>query len=292
MNVIAALRYGPHAPIVEAVALVADGKDLVVVTTEDRLVFARDALRMDPPLTGVPRRLHAPDGSMIETDAADVIDGWCGRRERVARIASALERHWLAAIGIAGIAALLVWLIVAYAMPLLAEPVAARMSPRAEQVIGERALATFDRMLARKSTLPEQERQRIAALVWDFMQAEPVSDYRLEFRQLGTPNAFALPGNIIVVTDELVEFVANDQELLAIIPHELGHARHHHAIRLVLQQSGVAVLMTAIAGDAVGMTILAAGVPSMLLNARYSRALESEADAYAFDALRRHDISP
>jgi predicted Zn-dependent protease len=106
------------------------------------------------------------------------------------------------------------------------------------------------------------------------------------------PNALALPGGTIVVTDELVHATANDAEFLAVVAHEIGHVRGHHAMRLVLQDSGMAVLMTALAGDAVGTTLLAAALPAVLLRTRYSRQFESEADDYAFAMLRRHGHSP
>ena len=82
------------------------------------------------------------------------------------------------------------------------------------------------------------------------------------------------------------------QALMAVLAHEVGHLNAHHAMRMVLQQSGIAVLVTALAGDAVGMTILAALVPAALVNARYSREFELEADAYALALLKRHDRSP
>ena len=63
-------------------------------------------------------------------------------------------------------------------------------------------------------------------------------------------------------------------------------------MRLVLQSSGLAVLMTALAGDAVGTTILAAALPAILLKTKYSRQFESEADDYAFAMLKRHGRSP
>ena len=293
MNAIPGFRYGPHAPAVEHVALAADGANIVIFTAEDRYTFARDAFRTESPLPGLPRRLHAPDGSTIETDASDVIDAWFQRDDCVARAAFALESRWLGTAAIALLAALVVWLLVTYAMPLFAKPVAARISPKAERIIAQRALDTWDRMFPRKSTLERHEQQRVHALVAQLMEGEPeASSYELQFRPMGAPNAFTLPGGIIVVTDELVRFVGDDDELLAVVAHEMGHAHGHHATRLVLQQSGVAVLMTAIAGDAVGMTILAAAVPSVLLNARYGRALEGEADAYAFDLLDRHGVSP
>ena len=85
------------------------------------------------------------------------------------------------------------------------------------------------------------------------MQNEPdVAGYDLQFRRMGGAERVSLPGNIIVVTDELVKFVHSDDELLAVLAHEIGHLRARHALRLVLQQSGIAVLATVVAGDAVG----------------------------------------
>ena len=41
--------------------------------------------------------------------------------------------------------------------------------------------------------------------------------------------ALALPGGIIVVTDDMVNLAANDPELLAVLAHEMGHLRGRHA---------------------------------------------------------------
>jgi predicted Zn-dependent protease len=106
------------------------------------------------------------------------------------------------------------------------------------------------------------------------------------------PNAFALPGGTIVVTDEMVAAVGSDDELLAVLAHEIGHVRGRHAMRLVLRSSGLAVLLTALAGDAVGVTFLAVALPTMLLQSGYSRQFEAEADDYAFAHMKRHGVSP
>ncbi|MDQ6917208.1 MAG: M48 family metallopeptidase, partial [Pseudomonadota bacterium] len=125
-----------------------------------------------------------------------------------------------------------------------------------------------------------------------FTDGEDAQNYRLEFRSAGTPNALALPGGTIIVTDEMVHETANEAEFLAVVAHEVGHVQEHHAMRLVLQDSGLAVLMTALAGDAVGTTLLAAALPAVLLRTRYSRQFESEADTYAFAMLKRRGQSP
>jgi predicted Zn-dependent protease len=89
----------------------------------------------------------------------------------------------------------------------------------------------------------------------------------------------------------MVKLAANEGELMAVLAHEIGHARGRHALRLVLQDSGVAVLVTALAGDAVSMTFLAAALPTALLQSHYSRQFEAEADDYAFAHLKRHGYS-
>lgn len=158
--------------------------------------------------------------------------------------------------------------------------------------MGKHTLAALDRTVFSPSVLSGDEMQKHRDAFAAFLEGEDAQPYSIEFRHAGTPNALALPGGIIVVTDEMTQTTANDAEFLAVVAHEMGHVHGRHAMRLVLQSSGLAVLMTALAGDAVGTTILAAAVPAILLRTRYSRQFESEADDYAFALLKRHGQSP
>src|SRR4029077_985450 len=95
--------------------------------------------------------------------------------------------------------------------------------------------------------------------------------YRLEFRAckgMG-PNAFALPGGAIVLTDDLVELAENDAQISAVLAHEIGHVRNRHGLRLALQATGLSALIAALAGDAVSITSLAATLPTALLQSGY-----------------------
>jgi len=167
------------------------------------------------------------------------------------------------------------------------------LSPQAQVAIGEHTLKSLDHTVLKPSQLTRSKKAEIGAEFNRFLEGEPgAGEYRLQFRRMPGANAFALPGGFIVVTDDMVKLAADNDELLAVIAHEMGHEHNHHGIRLVLQNSGLAVLVTALAGDAVGMTILAAALPSVLLQSRYSRQFEAEADAYAFAYLKRHGKSP
>jgi predicted Zn-dependent protease len=286
--------YDGTVPLGRPVELTVDADDVRITGADIApFVVARSAIVADARLTGVPRRLQMPGGLVIETDADDAVTCAWPSRGGLARLGDALERRWTATLACGALAATLLWLVVAYALPLAADPVARSIGPEIEAAIGQHALASIDRLYAKPTRLGREQRAHVHALLEDFMAGEAdVSPWRLQFRRMGGPNAFALPGNTIVVTDELVSFAANDDELLAVLAHEVGHLRERHATRLVLQQSGIAVLATAVAGDAVGMTFLAAAIPAMLLDARYSRAFEEEADAAAIAQLKRHGRSP
>jgi Zn-dependent protease with chaperone function len=63
-----------------------------------------------------------------------------------------------------------------------------------------------------------------------------------------------------------------------VLAHELGHLRERHALRGLLQASAVGALVAVWVGD-VGS--VATALPAFVLEARYSRDFEREADAYA-----------
>jgi len=94
------------------------------------------------------------------------------------------------------------------------------------------------------------------------------------------------------MTDELVQLAQNDDEVLAVLAHEIGHIRHRHSLRGVLQSSTVALTVASLTGDLTSLTSLSATLPTLLVELKYSRAFELEADDYAIDMLRDIDIAP
>jgi Zn-dependent protease with chaperone function len=115
--------------------------------------------------------------------------------------------------------------------------------------------------------------------------------YTLEFRSskdIGA-NAFALPGGTIIVTDQLVTLAGNDEEILAVLAHELGHVSERHPLRQLLQSSVAGLAMTWYLGD---ISTLLAAAPTLLLQSSYSRDFERRADRYAADMLRHNGIAP
>ncbi|MHB0913637.1 MAG: M48 family metalloprotease [Armatimonadota bacterium] len=49
-------------------------------------------------------------------------------------------------------------------------------------------------------------------------------------------NAFSLPGGFIYINKGLIDCVQSDDELAAVIAHEIAHIAHHHAMQLIASQ--------------------------------------------------------
>jgi Zn-dependent protease with chaperone function len=176
-------------------------------------------------------------------------------------------------------------------LPWLARSAAEGVPVAGLQAVSTQALSMLDRGVFEPSQLPADRR---ALLTQQFrrlnLPAPADVPMQLTFRSspaLG-PNALALPSGLIVVTDELVELALNDIEILAVLAHEAGHVQARHGMRNIIQSSVMSILVTWYVGDVSG---LAAAAPTALLDAKYSRDLESEADLFAVDTLAINGMS-
>jgi predicted Zn-dependent protease len=74
-----------------------------------------------------------------------------------------------------------------------------------------------------------------------------------------------------------------------VLAHELGHLKHQHGLRSVVQGMALTVVGSALIGD---YSSALAAIPAALGHLNYSRHFESEADAYARDVLCDERIDP
>ena len=232
----------------------------------------------------IPRRLSFPGGAEFETSDNDGIDDLLGAREGLhARIVHGLERRWgVAVASLVGVALVTVFFI-KVGLPAMAGWAADKLPPESDRLIGAQTLEILDRSVLAPSTLDAQ-RQAQLQNVFTRMTA-PLNDghvYQLELRsaqQLG-PNALALPSGIIVMTDELVAVSKHDEEIMAVLAHEIGHVRGRHALRHIIQAAGVSMMAVVLLGDLSNVSALASAAP-VLIQAKHSRDFEREADGFA-----------
>ena len=112
-------------------------------------------------------------------------------------------------------------------------------------------------------------------------------------------NAFVLPGGRIGVYRGMMEFVDNDDQLAAVLGHEVGHVVGRHAAERYSQQIGASlgaqVLGGVVAGDSGNASQWAQvfGVGAQLgVLLPYSRAHENQADLIGVDYMVRAGYDP
>jgi predicted Zn-dependent protease len=108
------------------------------------------------------------------------------------------------------------------------------------------------------------------------------------------PNAFSVPGGNVYVTDALMYFVKNREELAGTLCHEVAHTIHHDAMtkvqesqKILARQVGAAILL----GPTLAQTI-AISMLGDLHSQAYSRDIETAADLTGSEICAAAGINP
>lgn len=130
------------------------------------------------------------------------------------------------------------------------------------------------------------------------VQAAGLADRRWEYAVFvnDAPNAFVLPSGKIGVTTGLLALVRNDDQLAAVLGHEVGHVVARHAAERYSQNAvanvGVGLLQGA-AGDYAQAAGAIAGLGAQFgVLLRYSRTHELEADRLGVDYVQAAGFRP
>jgi Zn-dependent protease with chaperone function len=113
-------------------------------------------------------------------------------------------------------------------------------------------------------------------------------NYQIKIVEREGPNAFALPGGFIYLTADLLDYVHSDDELAAVIAHEMGHIIHQHSIKQLQDKQKfklVELLTLLVTGDST-LGILSELASITVLNS-YRREYEDEADLTALELLHK-----
>jgi Zn-dependent protease with chaperone function len=206
-----------------------------------------------------------------------------------------VERSWPLVVGSAAVLAVLGWLAIYYGVPWGARQVAFIMPASITRELSAETLEAFDQTLFKLSALPARRQAELQKKFREFIAKSGDPDsYRIAFRQsepVGA-NALALPSGDIVITDDLVKLARDDDELLGVLAHECGHIVHRHALRGVLQNSTVFVIVALVTGDVSSASAFGGALPAFLLQTKFSREFEAEADAHAIKMMRAAGLDP
>lgn len=254
-------------------------------------VAALHELRVSEPMGKAPRLVSFPDGAYCEIRDHEGLQALLRQ--------TGFEDHFVVRwqFSLRGVlAAMVLCLGVFYAgyrwgLPWAAEIIAAEMPERVLKSVSDQVLESLDGQFLAPSKLPVARQESLSARFAALRTPTGIPlAHRVIFRanRAMPANAIALPSGTIILTDDLVALATRDNELMGVLAHELGHVHARHGMRLVVQGTVVGVVAAWFFGD---ISSIMAAAPAALLEARYSREFEREADAFAAQMLADNAIS-
>ncbi len=232
-------------------------------------------------VAGVPRRAALADGRSFVTPDDEGIDRLMrvlGRRSSKLHI---WERLTVKRLAIFAVLLVVAGFALRAAVPFAADYAANSVPESWERHIGETAYTQLNRIYLEESNLPTEKQAEINA-IYDRLLAESELNYRPDLHMVAAsgigPNALALPGGPILVTDSLVRLADSNEELAGVLAHELAHVEARHGLRKVLRYGGWVMLANVVFADSGSLIGEVGSLAALTATQAYSRDFEAEAD--------------
>lgn len=186
-----------------------------------------------------------------------------------------------------------------FGVPLLAGRIVQLVPPGWEEAIGDTVATQMEASLAAEGGLPlcDPDPQSLAntaiARFGNAAMEGSGSPFTPDIRIVRSdiPNAFALPGGRIYFHSALLNAARAPDEFAGVLAHEIGHVVHRDGMEQLISTAGTGALIGFILGDLTGLSV-AAGLGAAIIDTRFSRDSERQADLYAVEVARRLDFNP
>src|SRR5580700_5917554 len=177
------------------------------------------------------------------------------------------------------------WFLIAAAalcLPAVGIPVAAQQQDQDEEV--QMGQEVFNELKAKGEIIESSplydQLKPIADAITQAAQPRYSHPFKFYLVHEQQPNAFATPGGNVYVTDALLYFVKNTEQLAGTLCHEVSHTIHHDSMTLIEKERkverreiGAAILLGPTRAH-----LLAIALIGKLRSLGYSREVESAAD--------------
>ncbi len=179
-------------------------------------------------------------------------------------------------------------------VPLIANRVTAVLPPQWEANLGEAAEGQIRQIIGSEGGFMVCDRnsqslanRAIARFTAQVMEgADSPFDAQVTVVKSEVPNAFALPGGKSFYFSALLKETQSADEFAGIVAHELGHVVHRHGMEGLIASSATGLLVGFVLGDMTNISV-AAAIGATLIDSRFSRDAEREADRFAAQAAVR-----
>lgn len=115
--------------------------------------------------------------------------------------------------------------------------------------------------------------------------------YEVRIVQADMPNAFALPGGVILVTRGFLREAESADEIAGVLAHEVEHIEQRHVLAGALRGAMLTALWSLTLGDYSGLLVIDPSTAYRIANLEFSREDEQAADDAAVQRLHRAGFS-
>jgi len=105
-------------------------------------------------------------------------------------------------------------------------------------------------------------------------------------------NAFAVPGGQVFILTGLLDASKRPEQLAGVLAHEIAHVTRRHSLRNIISSAGLWLTLSALFGNAEGLTAVLAEGSGFLLDQKFSRDFEREADDTGWEYLVKANVDP
>ncbi len=252
------------------------------------------------------RKLTLADGSLFTTQNNEAIDTLINSNKNsdtASKWRLRLHRHetkLTSVLTMLVITVAVVFGFIKWGLPWTSQAVAHALPQKTGEFIGDQSLDFMDRYFLQPTQISEAKQQQIISRFETRLKPFGGDDsiqYQLHFRDMkiggeSQPNAFALPSGDIILTDKFVALSQNDNEIDAVLLHEMGHVVERHSLEMLTQNSLTTMMVILVLGNPDGISELATGLGTALVSNHYSREYETEADEFAFNKMLKIGIDP
>ena len=254
----------------------------------------REELSVSDKLGSIPREIILPNKDLLIIESDSLVDDWLANGKAGV---SRWERSPKAVIGSMIAIPLSLYLIFAVAVPGLAVIFAPYVPEAIVELSSEHTLKTLDASMMNPSEADTNKTQALHQAWHELLNSMDVehANYTILFRNAKAmgPNAFALPNGTIVFTDQLLELVDYDEDILtSIFMHEVGHVEQHHSMRLVSQTIVSSIALNYFIGDVGAFFDIFVSAGNTIATNNFTQKLEWEADNFALEQLQNTGKDP
>jgi Zn-dependent protease with chaperone function len=276
--------------LAEAQFSIVDDKQNIIAITTINDVIVKDILG------SIPREIILPDVGLLTVESSSDVNAWLAKSTTQSKVAK-LESNKPLILASSILVPAVLYLFFKFGIPNAAITFAEYVPQGMVEVASRHTLIAMDKSILTSSKLTDDVQAKYQDQ-WTKIKEQlnlTESGFNIQFRQSKTmgANAFALPNGTIVITDELIELLEHNADLLtAILLHEIGHVTHKHSMRLIAETMATSLAVDYFFGDLGALIEAFAGLSNTVIQNQFSQKLEWEADNFALSHIPALNLAP